>query len=149
MASVLAEARERERAAAAHRALEARAAAEARRLETIAAARAARAAEKERHRLDAELLKESKAKAAEKAAEEVAVAGGGSSPFSVADGKENSPEGSTEPTVNGGGGAPGDKAKGTAAHDAKAAIVNVSTENAEVLAMAPAWTAPLQLRARL
>ena len=123
MAAVLKEARDKERAAAARRAEEARAAAEARRLETIAAARAARAAEKERHRLDAERLKEAKAKAAEAEA-------AGTSPYGLADGKENSPEKSAEEEA-----AAAEKAK--VANNTKAAIVNVSSEKAEVLAMAP------------
>jgi len=125
MVAVLMEARTKERTAAARRAEEARAAAEVRRLETIAAARAARAAEKERHRLDAERLREAKAKAAE--AETAGI-----SPYAAADGKENLPEKGPDEE-----GAAGDKAKVAAAHDTKAAIINVSSDKAEVLTMAP------------
>jgi hypothetical protein len=129
MAAVLAEARDKERAAAARRADEARASAELRRQETIAAARAARAAEKERHRQDADNLKLSKAMAAAKEASETEA--GGISPYGMGGGKENAPDGrASDDEVN------GDKAK-AAAHDTKAAIVNVSRDKAEVLAMAP------------
>ena len=126
MAAVLAEKCAGERAAAARRAEEAREAAERRRLESIAAARAARAAEKERHKLDAERLKAAKAKAAEAEA-------AGISPYGVSDGKENVPgsKGGAE------GAAAGDKAESAAAHDTKAAIVNVDTDKSAVLAMAP------------
>ena len=134
MAAVVRETRDKERAIAARRAAEARAAAEVRRLETIAAARAARAAEKERHRRDAELLKEAKAKKAAEAGGSGSNGNGSSvSPYGAAEGKENSPEGKVAEEES------GDKAPstGSAAHDTKAAIVNVNAEQAEVLAMAP------------
>jgi hypothetical protein len=121
LAAAEAEAAAKAKSQAAEEAAAEKAAAGAARLATIEAARAARAAEKERHRRDAEMLKASQDEAAK-------AARAARTPYALSEGKEN---------VDAAGGSSAEGGGGIGSSAASASIVSVSAESGEVLTLAP------------